>query len=146
MSKKPHYFDLEREQDRVRIVFTEENLASRDEMDALFDRLHEILNMTPKPDLLFDFRLVRHIASVFLGKLMGFHRQVKSRGGKLRLVNVNPNVHEVFILTRINEQISIDTTGAAETPGAAGPDKTRLGLMVAGGLLVLVVIAWLLVR
>lgn len=143
MSKTIKYFELEREQDRIRIIFTEENLASRDEMDKLFNQLDEILNMTPKPDLLLDFRRVKHIASVFLGKLMSYHRMIKSRKGNVRLVNVNPNVQEVFILTRINEQISIDTTGETDAPDEEALDKSKLAIFTVIGLLVVVLIAWL---
>lgn len=146
MSKKRTYFELERHDKRVRVIFTEENLASRDEMDVLFKQLGEILNMTPKADVQLDFRNVRHIASVFLGKLMGYHKRIKDDGGSLRLVNVNPNVQEVFILTRISEQISIDTVPLPDAEPAAKAGTLPIVLLAAGGVIALVVIVWLIVR
>jgi anti-sigma B factor antagonist len=51
--------------------------------------------------LLLDFTNVEYITSAELGTLIGLHKRVKAEGGRLTLFNLNPQVFEVFTVTRL---------------------------------------------
>ncbi len=108
MASHKDHFSINRAGERVVITLVDETLTPREEVEALFRHLNEILNMTPKPDLVISFKNVTHVASVFLGNLVKFHNQVQQRKGKLALADVNEQVLEIFKLTRIDDRLTIE--------------------------------------
>jgi anti-anti-sigma factor len=42
-----------------------------------------------------------------LGALVGLHKQMRNRGGRLVLLNVQPRAYEVFTLTRLTEVMDV---------------------------------------
>ena len=61
--------------------------------------------------LLLDFTNVEFITSVELGTLIGLHKRMKASGGWLTLFNLNPEVFEVFAVTRLDNLIEICREG-----------------------------------
>ena len=57
-----------------------------------------------------DFRHVRYLSSAVLGELVRIHQTVQDMGGALRLCHLNPQIREVFEVTRLHELIDIDAT------------------------------------
>lgn len=82
--------------DRVRDV---ENVIAT-ELACLSERLGEC-------HLLLDFTNVEYITSVELGTLVNLHKRMKASGGRLTLFNLNPQVFEVFTITRLEKLLEI---------------------------------------
>lgn len=62
-----------------------------------------------------DFRAVPYIDSTGLAFVVELHKELRNRGGRLVLVNVNSRVREVLALTRIAEIVRVyETEEAAE--------------------------------
>jgi anti-sigma B factor antagonist len=57
-----------------------------------------------------DFSSVSHMSSSALGMLITLNKRVREREGELRLCNIQPAIHEVFVITRLNEIFQICRT------------------------------------
>ncbi len=44
----------------------------------------------------FDFRALEYISSAGLGVLLSMHKRLLASGGRLRLINVNKQIYDVF--------------------------------------------------
>lgn len=84
-----------------------EKLVSQFEIDSLWRELDELIKQNALPNLLLDFSAVKLASSPMLGKLIRFKEQVAESDGKLVLCNLQPMVHRVFALTRLNTTFEI---------------------------------------
>lgn len=57
--------------------------------------------------LLLDLRNVEYMGSEDLGAIVGLHKKVRGAGGRLTLVNVQPKVSEVIMITRLDSLLDI---------------------------------------
>jgi anti-sigma B factor antagonist len=57
--------------------------------------------------LLLDFSHVDYLTSVELGTLITLHKRMKASGGRLTLFNMNPQVCEIFAVTRLQTLLGI---------------------------------------
>jgi len=62
--------------------------------------------------LLLNFRNVEHLSSAALGMLINLEKQVAAKDGKLMLSNINPQIFEVFKITRLHKMFEIHDTAA----------------------------------
>lgn len=84
-----------------------EKLVSQYEIDCLWRELDDLSEQSAKPNLLLDFSVVKLASSPMLGKLIRFKEQITGNDGKLVLCNLQPMVHRVFKLTRLNTTFDI---------------------------------------
>jgi anti-sigma B factor antagonist len=59
------------------------------------------------PNFVLDFANVSHMSSSALGMLITLNKRIREKKGQLRLCNIQPNIHEVFVITRLNEVLRI---------------------------------------
>jgi anti-sigma B factor antagonist len=96
------------EENGVRMVeFTERKILDELTITQLGDALSEMVNATPKPKLLLNFKNVEHLSSAALGMLITLDKQVKEQQGQLKLSNIRPQIFEVFKITRLNKLFEI---------------------------------------
>ncbi len=57
--------------------------------------------------LLLSFKNVEHLSSAALGMLITLKKQVEEGKGKLKLSDINPQIYEVFKITRLNKVFEI---------------------------------------
>lgn len=80
----------------------------------LRDRLHELVNSGARM-VVVDLTSVGFLDSSGLGALVVAHKDLRERGGWLRLAGIRPPVRRVFSLTSVDRVIEIfDTAGDAE--------------------------------
>ena len=66
------------------------------------------------PKLLISFANVDHLSSAALGTLITINNKVRARSGQLRLANIDPQIYEVFKITKLDRIFQIhDTTEKA---------------------------------
>jgi anti-anti-sigma factor len=74
----------------------------------------------PQGHLILDFENVRFIQGLELGTLVILHARMKAAGGRLTIINVQPQIYEVFALTGLNQLIEISQQhSGAELPRGA---------------------------
>ncbi len=87
------------------ITFTGDEV--RDFQSILAHELQGHLKDLTECHLLLDFTNVEYLSSVELGTLIALHKRVKASGGRLTLFNLNPQVYEVFTVTRLQTLLGI---------------------------------------
>jgi anti-sigma B factor antagonist len=109
-----------RQQSGVRII----ELRDRKILDELVitrlgEQLSELVDSQPAPKLVLDFQQVEHLSSAALGVLITLNKQVTERQGKLALANIQPQIFEVFKITRLNKLFNIQNTTQAAVEAVA---------------------------
>jgi anti-anti-sigma factor len=69
--------------------------------------LFELVELTQGMQLVVDFRDVQAISSAALGRLINIKKKVAAVRGKLRLRGIDPDLREVFRITRLDQVIEI---------------------------------------
>jgi anti-sigma B factor antagonist len=77
-------------------------------------RLYELAEQTGQNTLRLDFGRVKYLTSSVLGKLISLNKRVKNAGGHFQVVNLGPEVSEVFKATRLDTFIDLQPV---EAPG-----------------------------
>src|SRR5579884_171326 len=74
----------------------------------------QLLDLADRPGptrLLLDLGGVRFLSSSGLGLLVGLHKRLRAGGGSLAVCGVNPDVREVFEVTRLDQVLDLRTEG-----------------------------------
>jgi anti-sigma B factor antagonist len=74
------------------------------------DQLTELAASKPSIRLLLSFRNVEHLSSAALGMLITLHHQIKKKDGRLMLADINPQIFQVFEITKLNRLFEIFPT------------------------------------
>jgi len=57
--------------------------------------------------LLIDFNQVEHLSSAALGTLITINNKIRTKDGQLRLCNIDPQIFEVFVITKLDKLFQI---------------------------------------
>lgn len=71
------------------------------------EELSGILDKGNVGNLLLSFKNVEHLSSAALGMLITLKKRVEENKGKLKLSDINPQIFEVFKITRLNKIFDI---------------------------------------
>ena len=89
-------------------------LALQDEFDAQRARELEgefdVLSQTERMELVIDMTQVQFIDSCGIGAIVFLYKRLKSRGRRLRLLNVNGQPRELMQMLRIDKVIPLITS------------------------------------
>lgn len=97
-----------RSQDGVtRVEFVDRNILDEANIQQIGDEISSIIDATPELRLLISFNNVDHLSSAALGTLITINNKIKSRGGQLRLADIDPQIYEVFVITKLNRLFEI---------------------------------------
>lgn len=110
----------------------DKSLIDRDQLKRVSDDLDAFVERGNPPELVISFVNVQYVSSSFIGKLMGLHKRVAKKGGKLTLSDVNPRIREIFTLTKLDSAIPI--VAAVEQVGRPKPWKL-IAILAAAALL-----------
>ena len=109
-----------RQQGKVRVVeFEDRKILEELVISQIGEQLSELVDAEPEPRLVLDFKNVEHLSSAALGVLITLSKQVDARQGKLALANIQPQIYEVFKITRLNNLCSIQSTTEAAVQSLA---------------------------
>ena len=81
------------------------------------DQLNALVAETDTPCMVLDFINVAHLSSSALGMLIVLHKRVREKNGQLRLCNIQPTIHEIFVITRLSEIFDIAESRTAALVG-----------------------------
>jgi anti-sigma B factor antagonist len=92
------------------VRFMDRNILDEASIQAIGDEILRIVETSPTPRLLIDFTNVDHLSSAALGTLITINNKVRQKDGQLRLCNIDPQIYEVFIITKLNKLFHIHKT------------------------------------
>ena len=96
------------EQDQItRIKFRDRNILEESAIQQIGDEILNLVDVEGNPKLLISFENVEHLSSAALGTLITINNKIKKKGGQLRLSNINPQIYEVFAITKLNKLFQI---------------------------------------
>ena len=94
----------------TRIEFIDRNILDEANIQAIGDEISGIIDAAEEPKLLISFSNVDHLSSAALGTLITINNKIRNRGGQLRLADIDPQIHEVFVITKLNKLFQIHET------------------------------------
>jgi anti-sigma B factor antagonist len=92
------------------VEFLDRNILDEANIQMIGQEITGLVDSEPNPKLLISFSGVEHLSSAALGTLIQLNNQVRNRSGQLRLANIDPQIYEVFTITRLNKLFSIHGT------------------------------------
>ncbi|MFW6038879.1 MAG: STAS domain-containing protein [bacterium] len=94
----------------ITIEFVDKNILEEANIQKIGDELSQIVEREGNPRLLIDFTNVQHLSSAALGTLITVNNKVRQKGGQLRLAAIDPQIYEVFVITKLNKLFQIHDT------------------------------------
>jgi anti-anti-sigma factor len=79
-------------------------------LKAITDLIEEKKPGAPQRHLIIDFANVDHLSSQFLHGLIQINNKVRAKGDTLKLAEIDPQIHEVFVITKLHQLFDIKPT------------------------------------
>ncbi len=99
---------LVRQDSEVTVVgFLDRNILEETSIQQIGEEIGKLVELTPGIKLLINFENVEHLSSAALGTLITINNKVRQRGGQLRLSNIDTQIYEVFVITKLNKLFQI---------------------------------------
>jgi anti-sigma B factor antagonist len=96
--------------DTVQVEFTTRKILDEANIADIGEQLSALVEKEERPKLIISFAAVDHLSSAALGTLIIINNKVKQKNGQLRLSNINPQIYEVFSITKLNKLFRIYPT------------------------------------
>jgi len=97
------------------VEFVDRNILDEANIQAINEEITAVIEQTDTPKLLISFSNVDHLSSAALGALITINNKIREKKGQLHLANIDPQIYEVFVITRLNKLFNIhDTTEEAQ--------------------------------
>lgn len=97
-------------EDAIQVEFTTRKILDEANIAQIGEQLSDIVEKEERPRIIISFAAVDHLSSAALGTLIIINNKVKQKGGQLRLSNINPQILEVFLITKLNKLFRIYST------------------------------------
>lgn len=94
----------------TRISFIDRNILDEANIQAIGEEISGIIEKSTKPKILISFKDVDHLSSAALGTLIKLNQGIQAKHGQLRLADIDPQIYEVFQITRLNRLFEIHPT------------------------------------
>ncbi len=96
------------DQDGVkRIEFVERNILDEANIQQIGDEIGRIVDAQDQPKVLISFQNVDHLSSAALGTLITINNKIRGKDGQLLLAEIDPQIYEVFVITKLNKLFQI---------------------------------------
>lgn len=92
------------------VELTDRKILDEVNIAQIGEQLKSLVAASKPPRMVLDFSSVAHMSSSALGMLITLHKRIREENGQLRLCCIAPAIHEVFVITRLNEIFQIHTS------------------------------------
>jgi anti-sigma B factor antagonist len=100
-----------RKEDGVTCVeFIDRNILDEANIQRIGDEIAELIDADASPKLVISFSNVDHLSSAALGTLITIRKRIEQKNGQLRLASIDPQIYEVFTITKLNKLFDIHET------------------------------------
>ena len=106
--------DIEKQGDVVVATLLEPQWTDDERIERLGAELFQLASQSERRKVVLDVGRVVYVTSLFLGKLIGLHRELQKSGGELVLCNLNEAVARVMASSRLLDYF----VTAADVPAA----------------------------
>jgi len=91
----------------TKVGFLDRNILDEANIQQIGDEISALIDKSSNPKVLINFESVEHLSSAALGTLISINTKVRTKGGQLRLSNIDPQIYEVFVITKLNKLFQI---------------------------------------
>lgn len=98
--------------DVTQVEFVDRNILDEANIQLIGEELTHIVESGPRPKLLISFTNVDHLSSAALGTLITVNNKIRAASGQLKLSDIDPQIYEVFVITKLNKLFDIHETAA----------------------------------
>lgn len=96
------------------VEFVDRNILDEGNIQVIGEEIGALIDAEAAPRILISFANVEHLSSAALGRLITVNNKVRAKAGQLRLANIDAQIYEVFVITRLNKLFQIyETTDEA---------------------------------
>jgi anti-sigma B factor antagonist len=106
MSSQPprrRRLELEELGDVTVVSFTDRKILDEQNIQIIGDQLFSLVDEQGRKKILLNFGNVEYMSSAALGKLITLNKKVNTAGGRLVLCNIDPQIREVFEITKLDK-------------------------------------------
>jgi anti-sigma B factor antagonist len=109
MSAQPRRRRLEVEDigDVTVVNFTDKKILDEQNIQVIGEQLFSLVDELGRRKILLNFGNVEYLSSAALGKFITLNKKVNAAGGRLILCNIDPQIYEVFEITKLNKLFNI---------------------------------------
>jgi anti-sigma B factor antagonist len=123
----PQRLEVEHIGDVTVVRFTDKQILDEQTVQTIREQLFGLAAELGRCKLLLDFGRVEYLSSPILGELVTLNKQVNAAGGRLVLCNIDPQIYEVFEITKVNKLFDIRRKDGDDDPDAElGGVRSRL--------------------
>jgi anti-sigma B factor antagonist len=112
MTTSDSRLSITHEGDVTVIEFLDRNILDEASIQQIGDEMLRLIEQSEAPRILINFNNVDHLSSAALGTLITINNKVRQKDGQLRLTDIDPQIYEVFVITKLNKLFHIHKTVA----------------------------------
>jgi anti-sigma B factor antagonist len=90
------------------VNFTDKKILDEQNIQVIGEQLFSLVEELGRRKILLNFRNVEYLSSAALGKFITLNKKVNTAGGKLVLCNIDPQIYEVFQITKLDKLFKIE--------------------------------------
>lgn len=98
---------VKRDADITQVEFVDRNILDEANIQQIGEEINGLIEAEATPKLLISFSSVDHLSSAALGTLITINNKIKVKKGKLALANIDPQIYEVFKITKLDKLFNI---------------------------------------
>lgn len=92
------------------VEFVDRNILDEANIQAITEEITAVIEQADVPKILISFSNVDHLSSAALGALITINNKIREKKGAFHLANIDPQIYEVFVITRLNKLFNIHET------------------------------------
>ena len=112
MTTKDSRLVVSQESDVTKVEFLDRNILEEASIQQIGEEIAGLIEASGNPKILICFANVEHLSSAALGTLITINNKVRQKGGQLRLSDIDPQIYEVFVITKLNKLFQIHDNAA----------------------------------
>jgi anti-sigma B factor antagonist len=89
------------------VNFTDRKILDEQNIQVIGDQLFSLVDEAGRRKLLLNFANVEYLSSAALAKLITLNKKLQQAGGRLILCNIDPQIYEVFEITKLDKLFNI---------------------------------------
>ena len=108
MSEKLECLELDKVEEVAVVKFRDKKVMDPSRIEQMGKELLELIDGEDNERMLINFDNVSFFSSAAINKLIVLEKQVRAKGGQLRLCNLRPEVRDLFSYTSLDKMFQID--------------------------------------